>query len=329
MVPVEIGIDCQHRLLRQFNNTELLCVSLHGDYRYDALKNTSDELQLQEAQLRAGLIEHIQSMPLIVAGYSGRDASVMEALTAAYSQSGSGSLYWCGYDSANIPSNVKQLIETARKSGRSAYFVPTQGFDDLLMRLAFRCLQDERRTAVEEIISASAPKDVLARVPFAIPELPTVAVIKSNAFKLECPGEIFQFGIKEWPGEGAWRWFEALTAGKELVALPFRGKGCAIGTIDDIKAAFGDNLAGPIERTPTTESDVRYEDGANVCLLRRALIRSMAAFSGVQTDGNELLWQTAAREKRKNRDTTASFTTLSPVHPTDCASAVRRSSRRS
>ena len=30
---------------------ELLCVSLHGDYRYDELKNTPDELREQEHEL--------------------------------------------------------------------------------------------------------------------------------------------------------------------------------------------------------------------------------------------------------------------------------------
>ena len=298
MVPIEIGIDCQHRLLLQPNSTELLCVSLHGDYRYDSLKNTPEELQEQEAQLRQGLIDHIQGIPLIVAGYSGRDASIMEALTSAYSRPGAGSLYWCGYDADDIPGSVKTLLDAARKSGRSAYFVPTQGFDDLLVRLSLRCLHDEQRTKVEAIISAAPSNGALAKTPFTIPELPTAAVIKSNAFQLEYPGELFQFGIKQWPAEGAWRWFEELTAGKPLVALPFRGKGYALGTIDDIKGVFGENLDGPVERTPTTDGDVRYEDGAIVCLLRRALIRSMAASAGVETDGQEMLWTASPQERR-------------------------------
>jgi hypothetical protein len=298
IVPVEIGIDCQDRLLRQPHNKELLCVSLHGDYRYDPLKNTSEELQRQESQLRNGLVEHIQGSPLIVAGHSGRDESVMEALACAYSKPGTGSLYWCGYDADDIPEPVKALIATARNHGHAAYFIATQGFDDLLVRLSLRCLQEAQRSNAEAIISAASADGALARSAFTIPDLPTAAVIKSNAFKLGLPGEVFQFGIKQWPTEGSWRWFKESTAGKPLVALPFRGKGYALGTIDDIKAAFGDNLDGPVERTPTTDGDVRYEDGPIVCLLRRALIRSMAAMAMVQTDGEELLWHAAAQERR-------------------------------
>jgi hypothetical protein len=297
MVPIEVGIDCPHRLLRQPNSTELLCVSLHGDYRYDSLKNTPEELQYQETQLRQELIDYIQDIPLIVAGYSGRDASLMEALTSAYSRPGAGSLYWCGLDADDMPPPAKTLIEIARKSGRSAYFVPTQGFDDLLVRLSLRCLQGER-AKVEAIISAAPSNRALAKIPFTIPELPTAAVIKSNAFRLEYPAELFQFGIKKWPTEGVWRWLEKSTAGKQLVALPFRGKVYALGTIDDIKTAFGENLDGAVERTPTTDDDVRYEDSVIVCLLRRALIRTMAAAAKVETDGEEIMWQAAAQDRR-------------------------------
>jgi NAD-dependent SIR2 family protein deacetylase len=63
IAPIEVGIDCQTRLPRKPNRTELLCVSLHGDYRYDYLKNTSEELQQQEETLRAQLCEeHAYSM---------------------------------------------------------------------------------------------------------------------------------------------------------------------------------------------------------------------------------------------------------------------------
>jgi hypothetical protein len=298
VVPIEIGIDCQQRLLRQPNSTELLCVSLHGDYRYDPLKNTPDELQEQEAQLRQGLIDHIQGIPLIVVGYSGRDASIMDALTCAYSKPGAGSLYWCGYDADHIPDPVLHLFRIARKNGRTAYFVPTQGFDDLLVRLAFHCLEDVHRTKAAAIISAAPSGGALARTPFTIPDLPTMAVIKSNAFRLHFPSELFQFDLREWPEHGAWRWFEQATEGRPLVALPFRGKGFALGTIDDIKAAFGDKLSGTIDRIPVTDDDLRYEDSAILCLLRRALIRTMASYGKVATDGEGMLWRPEPYERR-------------------------------
>ena len=80
LTPVEVGIDSQQRMTRAPAPGELLCVSLHGDYRYDALKNTPGELQNQEATLSEALVETTRTHDLVVAGYSGRDQSVMDAL---------------------------------------------------------------------------------------------------------------------------------------------------------------------------------------------------------------------------------------------------------
>ena len=67
----EVGIDSQSRISRAPGAGELLCISLHGDYRYDDLKNTPDELQTQEAALRRVLVDDLRATSLIVCGYSG------------------------------------------------------------------------------------------------------------------------------------------------------------------------------------------------------------------------------------------------------------------
>ena len=54
-------------------------IKLHGDFRSRRLKNTSDELRQQDGRLRKMLIESCQRFGVVVAGYSGRDDSVMDA----------------------------------------------------------------------------------------------------------------------------------------------------------------------------------------------------------------------------------------------------------
>jgi hypothetical protein len=134
LVAVEVGLDSTNRVVRQVSRGEVLCVALHGDYRYDRLKNTSAELQKQDAALRGAMVTRLLNTNLIVTGYSGRDASVMEALQTAYEQPGAGELYWCGRgDSTPLPA-VTSLLSLARQRGRTAYYVATDGFDDLLIR---------------------------------------------------------------------------------------------------------------------------------------------------------------------------------------------------
>jgi hypothetical protein len=152
----EVGIDSQSRISRAPGTGELLCVSLHGDYRYDDLKNTPEELQTQEATLRRVLVDDLRATSLIVSGYSGRDNSVMDALHDAYAQNGAGVLYWCGFSDGDFPERVTALIKHARAHGRQAFYIPTLGFDDLLTRLALHCLQGERHKVAKDCLEEFA-----------------------------------------------------------------------------------------------------------------------------------------------------------------------------
>jgi hypothetical protein len=181
---IEVGIDCQERLARRPKRNELVCVSVHGDYRYDPLKNTDSELQEQERLLRASLVEQLKDSPLIVVGYSGRDESLMSALADGYANSGTGVLYWCGFGDGEIANSVKRLIERARASGRAAYYVQSAGFDDLMLRIALHCLEGEAAEEARQLMMESAPQPTEARVDFTLPDQPTSGIIKSNAFLL-------------------------------------------------------------------------------------------------------------------------------------------------
>ena len=196
LAAIEVGIDSQSRLVRAAASGELLCVSLHGDYRYDNLKNTPKELQDQEDRLRRALLDEICKTPLVVSGYSGRDQSVMEALHAAYQREGTGILYWCGLEEGSIPTRVESLIDHVREQGKKAYYVPTFGFDDLLIRLSLHCLQGSTREAAKAAIAELAPNKLLERLPFQVADHTQSTLIKSNAFEVECPSEVLAFDLE-------------------------------------------------------------------------------------------------------------------------------------
>ena len=290
LTTIEVGIDCQDRLHRIPSKGELVCVSLHGDYRYDSLKNTQEELQTQETELREALIRELRNTPMIVIGYSGRDQSVMEVFKTAYTGQGLGTLYWCGYGDGEIPEHIADLIRHARANKRQAFYVPAQGFDDLMTRLALHCLDSEARQAAQNDLSQMAPRDLLDRKPFRIAAQQISTLIKSNAFEIDCPTEVFQFDLKVWPKERVWSWLREQTCNHHVVAVPLRGKVLAIGLIDDMREIFGDNIKGDIQRTPVEPEEFRYEDGAIVSLMREALVSTIADTDGIKTDGRRELW---------------------------------------
>jgi hypothetical protein len=264
---------------------------MHGDYRYDQLKNTPEELQAQEAELRQALIAQARDTSLIVSGYSGRDQSLMDSLRAAYAEEGTGILYWCGFTDGDVPEHVAALVAHARAHGRQAYYVQTLGFDDLLIRLALHCLQGDKHQAALRAMEELAPNDRLAREPFQVRRFPAATLIKSNGFAIDCPAEVLQLELKHWPEEKVWAHVRKQTEGRAVVAVPFKGKVLALGLIDEVKEAFGDNLKAPIERTPVSPSELDHDDGAVVALMREGLTRTMAEAAGLQTDGRHELWK--------------------------------------
>ena len=299
--PIEVGIDSAHRAVRAAHVGELLIVSLHGDYRYDSLKNTTAELQKQEERLERALVQEITNAPTIVCGYSGRDISVMNAFQHAYSRQGAGTLYWCVQDADNIAPQVRSLINFAQSNGRTAYLVPIQGFDDLLVRLALHCLDRLGQERVTQLIAQNVDANAPRRIPFQIEMNHPTAVLKSNAFEIECPSEVITFEPRSWPDSKVWRWVRDQTSEREVVAAPFKGQIFALGTVDDIRACFGDNIRNWPQRTPLAPVHLRREDGAITSLLREALVRSMtyAYAPDVQSDGSRELWLTnSSRQER-------------------------------
>jgi len=107
---------------------------LHGDFQSRRLKNTPNELQSQDTDLRHALVEGCKRYGLVVMGYSGRDRSIVEALEMGIAD-GKGypaGLYWCHRaDSPPTPS-VAKLLSDARAAGIQAEAVEVETFDECL-----------------------------------------------------------------------------------------------------------------------------------------------------------------------------------------------------
>lgn len=112
-------------------------VKLHGDFRSRRLKNTSDELRLQDERLRQVLIDSCRRFGMIVAGYSGRDSSVMEALEAAFDSQTPypAGLFWLHRGDGQPYDRVTELLEKAKLAGAEAALVRMENFDETLRDL--------------------------------------------------------------------------------------------------------------------------------------------------------------------------------------------------
>lgn len=115
------------------DNAWPLVVKLHGDYQSVELKNTDDELQSQDASLCLALTESLRRFGLVVAGYSGRDDSVMKALRDVLDAPHRypGGIYWLCRDSNGLLPAVRDFLEQAELAQVDVYVVNGTTFDEL------------------------------------------------------------------------------------------------------------------------------------------------------------------------------------------------------
>lgn len=126
-------------------------VKLHGDFRSRRLKNTGDEVRLQDEKLRRIFIDSCRRMGLVVVGYSGRDTSVMDALAEALRESGGfpAGLFWLHRGEEPPAPDVSNLLIKAALCGVDAALVRIENFDEI-MRDLVRLRDDVDRKVLDE-----------------------------------------------------------------------------------------------------------------------------------------------------------------------------------
>ena len=131
-------LEGSHAANAALNNEEFpICCKLHGDFRYESLKNLPDDLARQNEELAACLVNAGRRFGLVVAGYSGRDASIMKVLHNVLDGDNAfpHGLFWTGLKGSAVPPSVEQLLHEAERAGVNARYVEIETFDALMLRL--------------------------------------------------------------------------------------------------------------------------------------------------------------------------------------------------
>lgn len=167
-----------------------LIAKIHGDFRSELLKNTTTELQTQDSAMRNVLRTCCGRFGLIVAGFSGRDQSVMNVLRDALADDSSfpSGIYWCYRPSDQPAEEVVSFLRDARSAGRSAVAVPVDNFVELTAAI-------ERAVGlpvpIRTVLNTKRPTRVVTPTP--IPNGPTqpYPILRFNAIPVTMmPSEI-------------------------------------------------------------------------------------------------------------------------------------------
>lgn len=131
-------LEGSHAANSALNNEEYpVYWKLHGDFRYDSLKNLPEDLACPNDELSACLVNAGNRFGFIVAGYSGRDESVMKLFHRVLESSNPfpHGLFWTGIKGSAVHLAVERLMARARKRGVDAQYVEIDTFDTLMLRL--------------------------------------------------------------------------------------------------------------------------------------------------------------------------------------------------
>lgn len=290
LVPIEITAETSSRVYREDVEGELLCVALHGDYKYGKLKNTAQELDSQDGELVKALLHELTNRDLIVLGYSGRDTSLMDALLQVYSSTGAGKLFWCGYG-MQASRSVEKLIDAANKNGREAFYIPTEGFDCTMFAIAQHCMADNKDflSKITEVKKRLCIDTNPQSVGFSLPNDIVNKVANSNAFPIAFPKQCYQFEVVYLENETPWNFCKELYS-KDIMAVPYKGAIYAWGSKETIENVCGERIKGHIEICPLAKSAFS-NNGTLQELLLKTVTRLLAENKGLGYS-KEKIWDT-------------------------------------
>jgi hypothetical protein len=252
-----------------------LLIKLHGDFAESELWNLESELQKQDQALRAAVLDASCHLGLAVAGYSGRDGSVVDMLAAADAPHGRrwpNGIWWITRPGEDVRPELRTRLEAIETTGVEVFLVEAENFDETMAALAAQMdLTPQVRSYIRNLRPQLRVRDVTPPEPGSAPN--TFPILRLNALPIVGqPTEALRVALAPNVDRPV---FEA--AMREA-----RWRGCAALGGDHV-LAFGnpEELAklscvqGPVERVPF---DVLLDNahGTVVSLASEAIARAIA-----------------------------------------------------
>ncbi|MEP1383930.1 MAG: SIR2 family protein [Paraglaciecola sp.] len=132
------SLDGSYAALDALNNESYPIYSkLHGDFRYQSIKNLSEDLLANDEQLKRCFVSTSNRFGMVVTGYSGRDGNVMQMFDEALHLPNAfpKGIFWTVPNVKFVEQKAIDFIQKARSKGVNAFIVETGTFDELLSKI--------------------------------------------------------------------------------------------------------------------------------------------------------------------------------------------------
>ena len=231
--------------ISMLNDDYPLICKLHGDYRYDALQNTSEELQKIEDKIQSYYYSKLLGKGLIVTGYSGNDESIMSFFENHIHEPDflSKGLFWAVHKEGCVSQRVENLISQAKAVGKDADIFECDGFDAFLLGI-YRNVNLHNSLIEDRWKDFSNNKRNLT----------------FNASNIDCFIKLNAYMAEEYPKCNvfeidicSWKELKACISDNNIIAALYSQKIYCFANVDEIKAIFKQHVKSEIKFEPVPE----------------------------------------------------------------------------
>lgn len=259
--------------VKQFKSDIPTVVKLHGDFRYDPLQNTDEELQELEGSLHTALLEASIKKGLLVVGYSGSDQSVMNTLNKSLEKPNAfpKGLIWC------IPKDLKPsvelvaLVEKANEQNNRSGFLEIDSFDYFLHEIYKVCELSNKQ------IDTIATERFERRQAFRLSQNESATLpILLNAIKAKNFPKTAFTAKTSLIGMGKWKKLREAIGSSNIVASFSKNDTLMIfGNEQEIKEALGCHIIGDLKIADIPEHIYYHSDSFYLGMLYDLVNKSL------------------------------------------------------
>lgn len=261
------------KTVKNFRSDIPTVVKLHGDFRYDALQNTDEELQQLEENLHNYFLQASTQRGLLVVGYSGSDESVLQTLAKALEKPNAfpKGLVWCIPKDVTPRERLINLIERANTQNQRSGFMVIDSFDYFLHELYTVCgLQNTQ-------IDSIAKERFEQRKTFRLSQSASgTTPILLNAIKAKHFPKTVLTSKTNIAGEGRWKKLREAIGEADIIAAFGKENSLSIfGRESEIKQVLKDYLIDELELKDIPDFLFHRPDSFFVMMLYELIEKSL------------------------------------------------------
>ena len=281
----EANRDC----VRLLNPAYPAIGKLHGDYRYDWLRNTESELQQLEDRIKEYAASQLVDKQLVVVGYSGNDESIMSFLESCAEKPTtlSKGLLWAVRKGGHPNPRVTGLIERAQKNGKYADLIEIDGFDQLMF--SSYQIQNYHNDAID-----GQGRMLRERRDIRLSGQPIDSFIKLNAYRAEgCPlCNVFETDITSWAE------LRSIIGGDDIIAGLFSKNIYAFTSAEKLRTVFKEHILSPISKEEAPERDICRNHSVYIGLIYRLIKQALLSKGMVSFAKNKVYNPSSCRSDK-------------------------------